>query len=148
MWGFALLGIGLVLALKSATGTVLGYVNGVPRVIQVAEVAPGKVMRADAAAAFLAMQAAARAAGFNLTVTSAWRSQAEQVALYAKYLAGVGNLAAKPGFSNHQGGTSVDIGGVNSFTSAAYAWLKTNAGRYGFVNDVSTEYWHWTYKGG
>ncbi|HVG57619.1 MAG TPA: hypothetical protein VNA24_03635 [Hyalangium sp.] len=26
-------------------------------------------------------------------------------------------------------------------------WLKNNASKYGFQNDVRGEYWHWTFKG-
>lgn len=143
---FFVLGGILLLAALPAARVVLGYVSGVPAKISLAPVGNGQYLRVDAAKAFLAMQAAARAAGHNLTATSGFRSMDQQTSLYAKYIAGTGNLAAKPGYSNHQGGVSIDIGGVNSFTSPAYLWLAANARRFGFVNDVSTEYWHWTFK--
>jgi LAS superfamily LD-carboxypeptidase LdcB len=72
---------------------------------------------------------------------------AEQQALYRKYLNGTGNLAAKPGYSNHQNGISVDIGGINGYGTKAFKWMQQNAGRYGFINDVRGEFWHWTYRG-
>jgi LAS superfamily LD-carboxypeptidase LdcB len=67
--------------------------------------------------------------------------------LYQKYLNGTGNLAAKPGYSNHQNGISMDVGGINGYNTKAYSWLKANAAKYGFKNDVGGEYWHWTFKG-
>ncbi|PZR03768.1 MAG: hypothetical protein DI536_35485 [Archangium gephyra] len=71
---------------------------------------------------------------------------AEQQRLYALYKAGKGNLAARPGYSNHQGGTAVDVATGGSYSSKAYKWLARNARQYGFVNDVRGEPWHWTYK--
>ncbi len=127
---------------------VTAYINGRPSTITVVPVGNGKYLRADAARNFLAMQADARRAGINLSATSGFRSMEEQRVLYQKYLNGTGNLAAKPGYSNHQGGISMDIGGVGGYNTSAYRWLSQNASRYGFVNDVRGEHWHWTYKGG
>jgi LAS superfamily LD-carboxypeptidase LdcB len=39
------------------------------------------------------------------------------------------------------------MAGVNGYGTAAYRWLANNARRYGFVNDVRGESWHWTYRG-
>ena len=103
-------------------------------------------MRTDAARAFLKLEASAKRAGVDLSVVSGFRTMAEQKDLYQRWLQHRGNLAARPGYSNHQGGISVDIGGVNGYSTHAYSWLSHNAKRFGFVNDVSTEYWHWTYK--
>lgn len=49
--------------------------------------------------------------------------------------------AAQPGTSNHGLGISVDLhpGGIQ-------AWMRKNARRHGWVNDVPSEAWHWTYK--
>lgn len=124
----------------------LGYVNGSARRITVTPVGNGKYMRTDAARSWLKLQAAAKRAGVSLSVTSGFRTMAEQKRLYALYLSGRGNLAARPGYSNHQGGISIDVGGVNSYGTRAFAWLSKNARKYGFVNDVGGEYWHWTYK--
>jgi LAS superfamily LD-carboxypeptidase LdcB len=110
--------------------------------------AQGHKLRTDAAEAYKAMREAAAAAGVTLTLNSAFRSMAEQIHLYNLYVAGTGNLAAKPGYSNHQGGVSCDIStGGAGYQSAQYRWLAANASRWGFINDVSTEPWHWTFKG-
>ena len=49
-------------------------------------------------------------------------------------------LTASPGYSNHGNGLAVDI-----HPAAIQAWLKSNAGRFGWVNDVPSEPWHWSY---
>ncbi|QSQ25319.1 peptidoglycan-binding protein [Pyxidicoccus parkwayensis] len=124
---------------------VTGYVNGVPRNITVASIPNGKVLRSDAAAAFNRMHAAARAAGINITVNSGFRTMAEQQALYRAYQNGTGNLAAKPGYSNHQGGIATDLN-VGSTSSSTYRWLAAHAKEYGFVRTVPSEPWHWEYR--
>ncbi len=126
--------------------TVTGYVNGQPRTITLGDIGNGKKARGDVAEKFNAMKAAAAAAGINLHVNSGFRTMAEQQHLYNLYKAGKGNLAAAPGYSNHQGGTSIDINMPGGYNGATYAWLKANGGKYGFVNDVGGEPWHWTYK--
>lgn len=50
-------------------------------------------------------------------------------------------VAASPGYSNHGEGISVDI-----YPDSMQSWMRSNAGRYGWVNDVPSESWHWTYK--
>lgn len=122
-----------------------GYVNGVRRTITVKKVPGGKYMRSDAAAAFNRMHAAAKKAGITLTVNSGFRSMAEQRALYAAYLNGTGNLAAKPGYSNHQGGIAVDIN-VGTTATSTYRWLANNAAKFGFKRTVPSEAWHWEYR--
>lgn len=132
---------------KAPVGTLTsGYVNGRRKSIRVASIGNGKKMRADAAAQFNKMKAAAKRAGVTLTPVSGFRTMAEQQRLYALYKAGKGNLAARPGYSNHQGGTAVDVATGGSYSSKAYKWLARNARQYGFVNDVRGEPWHWTYK--
>jgi peptidoglycan hydrolase-like protein with peptidoglycan-binding domain len=126
---------------------VTAYIQGRPSTITVVPVGNGKFMRADAAKNFLAMQSAAKRAGVSLVANSGFRSMEEQKVLYQKYLNGTGNLAAKPGYSNHQGGISMDIGGIGGYNTKAYNWLKNNAANYGFKNDVGGEFWHWTFKG-
>lgn len=123
---------------------VTAYINGRAQQISVVPVGGGEYMRADAAKNYKAMLAAAQRAGVNLSSTSGFRTMAEQQALYAKYGSG---RAATPGYSNHQNGISMDIGGVNGYGTAAFNWLKNNAGKYGFKNDVAGEFWHWTYYG-
>ena len=82
----------------------------------------GKAMRPDVAAAFDRMAAAARRDGLALSITSAFRSDAEQARLFAanpnpKWV-------APPGTSLHRYATELDLG-----PPAAYAWLAANARR-------------------
>lgn len=132
-----------------ATGgaRVNGYVNGVAQSITVSSVGNGKFLRTDAANAFNRMKADAARAGINLSVVSGFRTMDEQRYLYNLYLQGRGNLAARPGYSNHQSGISADINVPGGYGSSTYRWLSNNARRYGFVNDVGGEPWHWTYRG-
>jgi peptidoglycan hydrolase-like protein with peptidoglycan-binding domain len=124
---------------------VTGYVNGVPRQITLSGIPNGKQMRSDAAAAFNRMHAAAARAGINLHVNSGFRSMAEQQELYRQYLNGTGNLAARPGYSNHQGGIAVDVN-VGSTSSATYRWMAAHADEFGFKRTVPSEPWHWEYR--
>ena len=48
------------------------------------------------------------ATGGKYRIGSGFRSYASQAALYAKYLNGTGNLAARPGRSNHERGLAID----------------------------------------
>ncbi len=125
--------------------TVTGYVNGVPRKITLGSVPNGKEMRSDAAAAFNRMHAAARAQGITLKVNSGFRSMAEQQALYNAYKNGTGNLAARPGYSNHQGGIAVDVN-VGGTGTSTYKWMAAHAKAYGFVRTVPSEPWHWEFR--
>jgi len=101
----------------------------------------GKGMRPDVAAAFDAMAAAAAAAGVTLTVNSAFRSDAEQAALFAANPDPT--WVAPPGQSLHRCATELDLG-----PSAAYGWLAANAGRFGFVQRYSWESWHFGFTAG
>ncbi|PZR14524.1 MAG: peptidase [Archangium gephyra] len=127
--------------------TVTGYVNGRPTTITVSSVGNGQTMRSDAAARFNSMKAAAARAGITLHVNSGFRTMAQQRYLYDLYISGRGNLAARPGYSNHQGGVSADINVPGGYGGATYRWLQANARSYGFVNDVGGEPWHWTFRG-
>ena len=125
---------------------VTAYVNGQARSITVVPVGGGEYMRADAARAFVAMQAAARRAGISIGATSGFRTMAEQQDLYRRYLNGTGNLAARPGYSNHQNGIAMDISGVGGRGTAADRWLRANAARFGFRN-LPSEFWHYDFVG-
>ncbi|MCC6335977.1 MAG: D-alanyl-D-alanine carboxypeptidase family protein, partial [Myxococcales bacterium] len=126
---------------------VSGYVSGVPRTITVSDIGNGQRLRTDAAEAYKRMEADAARAGIHFYPESGFRTMEQQQHLYSLYLQGRGNLAARPGYSNHQGGISLDIGGTGGYGGAAYRWLAANAARYGFRNDVGGEPWHWTYGG-
>jgi hypothetical protein len=96
----------------------------------------GKPMRPDVAAAFDRMEAAARAAGVALLVTSAYRSDAEQAVLFAQHPDP--RWVARPGTSLHRYGTELDLG-----PPGAYGWLAANARRFHFLQRYSWEPWHY-----
>lgn len=66
--------------------------------------------------------------GIGGRVTSAERSTAKQRELYARYLAGQGPLAAKPGTSYHERGQALDIAKGNGITLAAIVKAFNDAG--------------------
>jgi D-alanyl-D-alanine carboxypeptidase len=87
---------------------------------------------------------AAKNAGFNLSIVSAYRSYATQVATFNYWIGQYGYSAAtmgsaRPGHSEHQLGTVVDLGLVGnsdfgSFTaSPAAGWVAKNAHKFGFT---------------
>ncbi len=95
-----------------------------------------------AATAFTAMRAEAKAAGVTIGVTDSYRSYEGQVDVARrKGLYSEGGLAAKPGTSDHGWGRSLDL----DLDSKAQSWMRTNAGRFGYVEDVPREPWHWTF---
>jgi hypothetical protein len=100
------------------------------------ELRQGKPMRPDVALAFDRMEAAARADGVVLSITSAWRSNAEQAVLFARHPDP--KWVAPPGKSLHRLGTELDLG-----PPAAYGWLARNATRFGFLQRYSWEAWHY-----
>jgi hypothetical protein len=97
----------------------------------------GKPMRPDVAAAFDLMAAAAsREAGLYLSVSSGFRSDAEQAVLWnanpnPKWV-------APPGTSLHRYATELDLG-----PPAAYQWLAANHRRFGFILRYAWEPWHY-----
>lgn len=95
----------------------------------------GKPMRPDVAEAFDRMAAAARGAGIYLSVTSGFRSDAEQARLFAAHPDP--KWVAPPGTSLHRYGTELDLG-----PPGAYAWLAANARRFGFIKRYAWEDWH------
>jgi peptidoglycan hydrolase CwlO-like protein len=115
--------------------------------------APGESLAAAAAEAFNRMTEHAKATtGAPLCVTDSYRPYSAQVAVYRTKP----GLAAVPGTSNHGWGLAVDLGcGVERFGSAAHAWMKANAGQFGWVHPEwaqqggsKPEAWHWEYVGG
>lgn len=56
---------------------------------------------------------------------------------------------ARPGRSMHERGLAIDFtsgGGTLTRGSAAFAWMKANASRFGFYN-LPSEPWHWSTNG-
>ena len=99
---------------------------------------------------------AARDAGVRFAVKSAYRSFAQQAATFASLEKAYGRdfaeeSAARPGHSEHQLGTTIDVDGGE-------AWLAANGWRYGFVQSYPVdrsptwtcykpEAWHFRYVG-
>lgn len=97
-----------------------------------------------AAAAFRQMVAAAEAEGITIGVTDTYRSYDAQVDVARrKGLYSQGGLAAKPGTSHHGLGLATDL----DLDSRAQAWMRANAGRFGFVENTPREPWHWKFDG-
>ena len=141
-------------ALASCSGSPGGAANGFVPSSALCPLAgaPGHALRADAAAAFDRLNAAAVAErGAPLCVNDSYRSYAEQVSVFAR----MPRLAAVPGTSRHGFGVALDLGcGVERFGSEAYRWMKANGPRFGWVhpawaepNGSLPEPWHWEYAG-
>lgn len=121
--------------------TATGWAHGRKKQIQLVYIG-GVELEAKTARAFRKMALAAKKAGIEMLIRSGFRSNDAQRALYARFRKGWGNLAARPGFSNHQSGKAVDIV-IEDYK--VYDWLKRNAAKFGFKRTVRREAWHWEY---
>ena len=87
--------------------------------------------------AFIKMADAMKEEGIKVYVNSAYRSFEEQKKTYEKYtkLYGENYDVAKPGFSEHQTGLSIDLrSGSGTFKgSKAETWIKEHGYKYGFI---------------
>lgn len=123
------------------------------------------LIKANVYNVFEMMYEHAKADGSVLAIDSAYRSYAAQQVLYNNLPSGV---AARPGYSYHHLGTTIDFSrseicreeycrapnAKNSefapnfnFGTHEYNWLLNNASKYGFIGNVSTEPWHFQYFG-
>ncbi len=102
----------------------------------------------NAAKRFVAMQQEARARGLAVPQLagsrSGYRKYADQVYFWNLYLSGRGNLAARPGRSNHGWGRAGDLARPEQRKTvdkigAKYGWKKVEA---------PSEWWHVNYVGG
>jgi hypothetical protein len=120
------------------------YGNGrIPAAALAAVGGTGHRLWQPAAAAFERMAADAAASGARITITDSYRTfDAQLDVARRKGLYREGGLAAEPGTSTHGWGLSVDV----DPTPQTLGWLRRNAGRYGFVEDVPREPWHWTFR--
>lgn len=128
----------------------------------------GQQMRTEAAEHLLQMIADAKAARLTIYAASGYRSYSTQVNVYANEVKSYGQAvadseSARPGYSEHQTGWAVDIGGggcniTDCFGSTAEGkWTAANAYRYGFilrytpadssVTGYRAESWHFRYVG-
>ena len=119
-----------------------------------------------------AMDEAARAAGAGFAVQSAFRDHATQHEIFQAWVATIGEAgalaeSARPGHSEHQLGTALDLRSAGSPTAAweypdwgqtpAGTWLRENSWQYGFVLSYPEgqravtcydyESWHFRYIG-
>ena len=75
---------------------------------------------------------------------SGYRSLAMQNHYWAEYQSGRGNLAARPGTSNHGWGRAVDLAEPWMRT-----WIDRNGARYGWKKtEAMGEWWHVNFVGG
>jgi hypothetical protein len=106
-------------------------------------------LKTEAAAGWNAMNVEARKRGLQLYPTgskSSYRTYEQQVELYNAYLNGTGNLAAKPGTSNHGWGDAVDLA-----TQQMRTIVDQIGKQYGYSkswSDAPTEWWHIVYQSG
>jgi len=123
------------------------------------DVGSGQRLRKEAADSLKLMQTQQ-----TLTPASGYRSYETQETLYNNYVKQDGKEAAdrysaRPGFSEHQTGLTMDFSPIeDSFsTSAASTWLTANAYKYGWIlrytapkepiTGYMSEPWHWRYVG-
>ena len=117
--------------------------------------------------AFKEMSEGAKESGYTLIVNSSYRSYEEQKEIYDDYERNRGKeyadkYAARPDFSEHQTGLSLDIfspgANMSNFADTeTYKWLKDNSYKYGFIlryplgkEDITGynyEAWHYRYLG-
>lgn len=123
-------------------------------------------LTAGAARGWQRLQQAAAADGVALDAISGYRGHAYQLGIFARKLARGLSVAqiltvnAAPGYSEHHGGSALDIGtpgeppAEESFErTAAFAWLQQHAGRFGFhmsyprdnPHGIVYEPWHWCF---
>lgn len=122
-----------------------------------------------AARAWVRMRDVAANVGVELQVVSAFRSVAYQLGILRRKLdagqsiAQILRVSAAPGFSEHHSGRALDLTtpGFAALEeefeqSVAFAWLSTNAQRYGFSlsyprgnsHHIAYEPWHWCWHSG
>ncbi len=124
-----------------------GYRAGNSFAIKVVTV-DGRPVEVDTANAYIVMQEAARRAGVHIRIVSGFRTHAEQQYLYGCYVncsCNSCNLAATPGYSNHQSGHALDL---NTADGSVLNWLNNNGARFGFRRTVASEPWHWEWWSG
>lgn len=103
---------------------------------------PGGQLSNEAARAWNA--GPAKAGCRPLGPNSSYRDFAGQVFFWNKFVAGTGNLAARPGTSNHGWGKAIDLAAPHMRT-----WINQHGARYGWRKvEAPGEWWHVNYVGG
>jgi hypothetical protein len=103
----------------------------------------------DSLDAYMKLKDAAEEDNIQLSINSAFRTFERQAQLRRLFELGQGNLAARPGHSNHQHGQAFDLNTRHNIFNGSdkiYEWLKANAPKHGFVRTVSNESWHWEFR--
>lgn len=123
-----------------------------------------------AAGAYKVMYKAAKKDGVRLVIQSAYRSYNNQVGVYNGWVNKIGQekadlQSARPGFSEHQTGLSVDVASSSGQCTIAECFAKTDEGKwltehaweYGWVlrypkglthiTGYKYEPWHWRFVG-
>jgi LAS superfamily LD-carboxypeptidase LdcB len=108
---------------------------------------------------------AAKSAGLDLRIVSAYRSFDDQAAVKSGYKvlygSGANRFSADQGYSEHQLGTALDLAtpkfpnlSASFETAPEYKWLTENAHLYGFILSYPKgnyfyqyEPWHWRFVG-
>jgi D-alanyl-D-alanine carboxypeptidase len=132
------------------------------------DVGGGLQLRTEAAQAIEALRAEAAAAGLDVAVQSAYRPFERQEGLFGNSMArfgvaGAEQRSARPGFSEHQTGLAVDVGGGGCDIERCFGdtaegrWVAANAHRTGFlvrypagsepITGYQYEPWHLRYVG-
>lgn len=104
----------------------------------------GQLLRSEAATAFAYLSAGATASGLTIKALSGYRSYTTQQAVYGREVAQNGQAiadteSAKPGYSEHQTGFAIDVGGggcgiEDCFGETAEGkWVAAHAYEYGFI---------------
>ena len=122
----------------------------------------GFLLYEGAAAAYQEMKEAAAADGITLFIISGYRDYNTQMQLYLQEVAMYGedqNTSAKPGHSEHQLGTTVDLNSLSQDfgETPEGQWLQQNAASFGFrmsypagmeaATGYAYEPWHWRWWG-
>ena len=110
------------------------------------------------------MQNDASKLGYNLYISSGYRSYQVQVDLYNNYVSRDGKdkadtYSARAGYSEHQSGLCFDLNGTNGnfLETETGKWVNENAYKYGFIlrfpknkenyTGYNYEAWHFRYVG-
>jgi hypothetical protein len=95
---------------------------------------------------FLAAQAAAKAVGFSIRITSGFRSQQLQERLFSDAVKKYGSESEASKWvlpkeiSNHPWGTAIDVNYPGDRT--AVKWLEENGSTFGLCRVYENEWWH------
>lgn len=128
---------------------------------------PGKKLVKEAKIAFEDLAQNAKKEGFTIRAMSTYRTYSYQKGLYDNYVKNYSKeeadtYSARPGFSEHQTGLSVDCDNSKDYfenfeKTKEFKWMKNNSYKYGFIlrypkgkeqiTGYTYESWHYRYVG-